>query len=149
MGIFGQVVEFLGPWTWWVFGLLLAGLELVVPGTFFLWFAVAAIVTGTVALMVDVGWQVEMLIFIAVAAVTVFVGRRLYGRAKPDSELQLNDRLARQVGRRATLETAIVDGSGHIRLDDTLWRVSGPALPAGSQVTIVGLRDGRLLVEPS
>ena len=35
-----------GPWSWFVIGLVLLALELVVPGGYFLWLGVAGIVTG-------------------------------------------------------------------------------------------------------
>jgi membrane protein implicated in regulation of membrane protease activity len=144
-----QIVDLLGPWLWWVVGLLLAGVEILAPGSFFVWFAVAAILTGTVALFVDIGWQWQAVLFVAFAVVAVLAGRRFYGTADRDTDERLNDRVSRQIGRIATLETAIVDGSGHIRLDDSQWRVEGPELPAGRQVRIVGFRDGRLQVEPA
>jgi membrane protein implicated in regulation of membrane protease activity len=147
--MFAELVEMLGPWTWWVVGLLLAGVEIVAPGSFFVWFAVAAILTGTVALFVDIAWQWELVLFVVFAVTAVLVGRKFYGAAGKEPDVRLNDRVGRQIGRIATLETPIVDGSGHIRLDDTQWRVEGPELPAGRQVRIVGVRDGRLQVEPS
>lgn len=140
-------VRDLGPWAWWVFGILLAIVEILAPGTFFIWFAIAALLTGIVAFAVDLGWQGEVLVFVALAAASALVGRRLYGRLKPTAETNLNDRVARMVGRTAVLDTAIVNGSGHVRLDDTQWRVEGPEMPAGARVRIVGYRDGRLQVE--
>jgi inner membrane protein len=35
------------------------------------------------------------------------------------------------------LEKPIVDGTGTVRIDDTVWRISGPDTPAGSRVKIV------------
>ncbi len=32
-----QIVDLLGPWLWWVVGLLLAGVEILAPGSFFVW----------------------------------------------------------------------------------------------------------------
>jgi membrane protein implicated in regulation of membrane protease activity len=147
--MFAQAVAMLGPWTWWVVGLLLAAVEIFAPGSFFVWFAVAAILTGTVALFVDIAWQWELVLFVAFAVGAVLVGRRFYGSTSRETEERLNDRVARQIGRLATLETAISGGSGHIRLDDSQWRVEGPDMPAGRQVRIVGFRDGRLQVEPA
>jgi membrane protein implicated in regulation of membrane protease activity len=149
MGFFAEIAAILGPWSWWVLGLVLAMVEVLAPGTFFIWFAVAAILTGTVALMVDLGWQAEILLFVALAVVAALAGRRIYGRSRPAEENRLNDRAARQVGRLAVLDTAIAEGTGHIRLDDTRWRVEGPDLPAGAKVRIVAFRDGRLQVEPA
>ena len=59
--------EHAGPWTWWVVGSLLAFVEVVLPGTFFIWFAIAAILTGTIALFFDIGWQFELLLFVVFA----------------------------------------------------------------------------------
>ena len=149
MGIVEQIVGFLGPWNWWLLGILLALVEVVAPGTFFIWFAVAAILVGTLALLVDLSWQAELLIFVLLSAVAVLAGRRTFGRRETRrQEPNLNDRTARQIGRLAVLDTPIVNGTGHIRLDDTIWRVEGPDLPAGRQVRIRGASDGRLQVEP-
>ena len=39
-----------GPWAWFVLGLVLLALELVVPGGWFLWLGAAGIVTGLTGL---------------------------------------------------------------------------------------------------
>ena len=46
-----------------------------------------------------------------------------------------------------TLEKPIVDGVGTIRIEDTVWRVNGPSLPAGSRVKIARADGGDLEVE--
>ena len=42
------------------------------------------------------------------------------------------------------LEQAIIDGSGRAKVDDALWVVAGPDLPAGSRVRVVAV-DGMTL----
>ncbi|MFD0936463.1 NfeD family protein, partial [Methylobacterium trifolii] len=37
-------------------------------------------------------------------------------------------------------------GAGRIRFDDTLWRVSGPDLPAGARVRVTGMAGTVLTV---
>jgi membrane protein implicated in regulation of membrane protease activity len=148
MSIIETIVTNLGPWSWWVLGILLAAVEVVAPGTFFIWFALAALVVGTVALTQDVSWQTEVLLFLVLAVAAAIVGRRFYGNGKTAPEDGIpNDRINRLVGRAAILDTAISSGTGHIKLDDTLWRVEGPELPAGARVRITGYRNGRLQVE--
>ncbi|WP_245294132.1 NfeD family protein [Methylobrevis pamukkalensis] len=150
MGFFAGLAQDLGPWAWWVFAAVLAGVEILLPGTFFIWFAAAAVVVGALALVVDLGWQAELLLFLLLAVVAALVGRRWYGtRSRPSDEAAptLNDRAGGQVGRTALLEEPLVDGIGRIRLDDTVWRVEGPNLPAGTRVRIVSVRGGRLQVE--
>lgn len=142
------IVEALGPWTWWVVGLLLLILEVVAPGSFFLWFGVAALIVGTLALLVDLSWQVELILFAVLSIVLVVVGRRFFANKSNQGEQPLlNQRTARLIGRSYVLVDPIVEGKGRIRVDDTTWRVSGPDLPAGTRVTIVGAEGALLQVE--
>ena len=46
-----------------------------------------------------------------------------------------------------TLEKPIVNGVGTIRIEDTIWRVNGPDLPAGSRVRIERADGVELAVE--
>jgi membrane protein implicated in regulation of membrane protease activity len=148
MGLIEGLIASLGPWSWLVLALVLAGIEVVAPGTFFIWFGAAALVVGLLALAVAMSWQVELVLFVVLSAVAVLIGRRFYGRASKEGDGFANDRLGRQVGRFAVVDRAIEGGSGHIRLDDTVWRADGPDLPVGARVRITGHRDGRFLVEP-
>jgi hypothetical protein len=53
------------------------------------------------------------------------------------------------VGRDFLLERAIVNGAGAIRVHDSVWRVTGPDLPAGARVRVTAVEEGVLLrVEP-
>ncbi|WP_026792609.1 NfeD family protein [Pleomorphomonas oryzae] len=148
MGLLEGLIAYLGPWSWLVLALLLAGIEVVVPGTFFIWFGAAALVVGLLALAISLSWQVELILFVVLSAAAVLIGRRVYGRAAKEGDGLANDRLGRQVGRFAVVDRAIEDGSGHIRLDDTVWRADGPDMPVGTKVHITGHRDGRFLIEP-
>jgi membrane protein implicated in regulation of membrane protease activity len=58
----------------------------------------------------------------------------------------LNKRADALVGRVFTLEKPIIDGSGTVRIDDTIWRVAGPDAPAGSRVKIVQADGASLTV---
>lgn len=148
MGMVAGLVDYLGPWSWLLLALLLAGIEVLVPGTFFIWFGAAALVVGLLALAIALSWQVELVLFVLLSAAAVLIGRRFYGRASKEGDGFANDRLGRQVGRQAVVDRAIEGGSGHIRLDDTVWRADGPDLPVGARVRITGHRDGRFIVEP-
>ena len=66
---------------------------------------------------------------------------------KPAESPFLNRRAEGYVGRGFTLDKPIVDGSGAVRIDDTIWRVSGPDCPAGSRVRVAGTDGANLLVE--
>jgi membrane protein implicated in regulation of membrane protease activity len=144
-----SIIDTLGPWTWVVAGLILLALEVVLPGTFFLWFGVSAIVVGIVALIFPaIAWQAEVIGFLVLAVVLVIVGRRYYsgglGRIRPTG---LNERAQNLVGRETVLGEPIVDGRGRIRVDDTVWRVTGPDMPSGSRVKVAGADGSVLRVE--
>jgi membrane protein implicated in regulation of membrane protease activity len=56
----------------------------------------------------------------------------------------LNRRAEALVGRIFTLERPIMDGSGTIPIDDTVWRIRGADVPAGRRVKVVRV-DGTVL----
>ena len=140
-----DLIKELGAWTWWIVGVILLGLELLVPGNVFVWFGVAAILTGALALFAGFAWQTELIIFAVLAVGLAFAGRRVFGRDRgPGDQPFLNDRAARLVGRDYVLAEPIVDGKGRVRIDDTNWRITGPDLPSGAKVRIAGA-DGAVL----
>lgn len=141
-----SIVSELGPWNWMVLGIVLLVMEVVAPGVFMLWIGIAALIVGAVSLLIwdaaGWSWQVQVLVFLVLAVVSAFIGRRLaVARQDKTDQPLLNRRGAQMVGRMATLAEPIKNGRGRIRLGDTLWRVSGPDLPAGTQVRVTGAAD--------
>lgn len=148
------VVAELGPWSWWILGLVLLGAEIVVPGIFLIWIGLAAIVVGAISFVLwdsaIWGWQVQFLVFAALALVSAFIGRKIMaGRNDDTDQPMLNRRMEQMIGRTATLEEPITEGLGRIRLGDTLWTVRGPDLPAGARVKIVAIENDDPRVEPA
>jgi len=142
----------LGPWSWWILGLILLAAELAAPGVFLIWIGAAAIVVGALSLMFwDTGfwsWQIQFLVFAVLAIAFALAGRRFYASRKETSdEPLLNRRGESLVGRTATLNEPITEGRGRIRLDDTWWSVMGPDLPAGTRVKVVASSGRDLTVE--
>lgn len=147
------MVAELGPWNWMVLGFVLLGVEIVVPGFFLIWIGIAALIVGTASLALWNAsfwvWEVQVVVFLALSLVCAYVGRRLMGSDKAESDQPLLNRRAEQLmGRTATLSEPIREGRGRIQLGDTLWRVVGPELPAGTRVQVVAVRDSELVVEP-
>jgi membrane protein implicated in regulation of membrane protease activity len=56
----------------------------------------------------------------------------------------LNERAVRHIGESHDLIDPIANGRGSVKIGDSIWRVTGPELPSGARVTIVGA-DGTLL----
>lgn len=148
-----SLVAELGPWTWWLLGLVLLAAELLLPGVFLVWIGIGAIVTGALSLVLWEssfwGWQLQLLVFASLALAATLLGRRFLssGRDVSDEPL-LNQRGASLVGRTATLKEPIVEGRGRIHLDDTYWSVMGPDIPAGTRVRVTASNGRDLTVEP-
>ena len=139
------IIEMLGGWAWWVLGLILLGIEVIVPGFFFLWFGIAAILIGVSALLIDWPWQLQVLGFVVLSVIAALVGRRFAGNPEIDTaDPHLNLRASRLQGRTFVLSEPIVEGSGRVRIDDTVWQVRGPDAPAGARVVVTGA-DGAVL----
>lgn len=140
-----EIIVGLGPWTWIIAGLILLGFELLAPGVFLIWFGIAALITGAIALMTDLSWQTDLIIFVVLAVIAVFVGRRYFSGPGKSEQPLLNQRAVRHVGTVHTLAEPIVGGQGRIRIDDTQWRITGPDTPSGERVKITGVVDGSVL----
>lgn len=147
-----RIVTELGPWAWWVLGIVLLILEVLMPGVFLVWIGIAAIVTGALSLLLwEAGfwtWHVQWLVFAALSLVSLFVGRRIVSTRLASDQPHLNQRGQSLVGRTATLEQPIAEGRGRIRLDDTMWSVEGPDLPIGARVRVTASNGRDLTVEP-
>ena len=105
----------IAPWHWWVLGALLLILEVVAPGVFFVWLALAALGVASIVL-----------------------GRRLLARLPHSAEADtLNQGGQRLIGRNVVLTEAIVNGQGRARVGDGTWSVRGPDVPAGTPMVIV------------
>lgn len=145
MGLIDLLATWLdGPSLWLVLGLVLLGLEVFAPGTFFLWFGISALVMGGLSFLVVVDWKVQVVVWAALAILLLLVGRRFVGRAGESQDPLLNERAGRYVGRQFTLAEPIVENQGSLKVDDTIWRISGTDLPAGTRIRVVGV-DGPVL----
>jgi membrane protein implicated in regulation of membrane protease activity len=134
-----------GPWAWFVTGLVLLALELVVPGGYFLWLGSAGVLTGLLAFFGAITWPWQVTIF-GVLAIAIVVGWTLITRnrvATSDNPF-LNRRADRFIGHEGVIDEPIKDGSGRLVLGDGVWRITGPDLAAGQKVRVIGA-DGPVL----
>jgi membrane protein implicated in regulation of membrane protease activity len=93
-------------------------------------------------------WEAQFLIF-GLLAIASVVGARYYIKRNPieTADATLNKRGAQYVGRTFSLEEAIVNGFGKVRVGDSVWRAEGPDLPAGDRVKVIGVDGAALRVE--
>jgi len=147
-----RIIAELGPWAWWVLGIVLLILEVLLPGVFLVWIGIAAILTGALSLLLweqaAWTWQLQWTIFALLSLAAALVGRRIVrSRGNMSDQPYLNQRGRSLIGRTATLEQPIREGRGRIRLDDTVWTVEGPDLPVGARVRVTASNGRDLTVE--
>ena len=148
-----MMVEFfknLEFWHWWIFAFVLAIMEIIVPGAFFIWFGLSSLVTGVILLAIpSLGWEWQ-LVFWVVLGLAIVISWRLWLRAHPnqsEDNNSLNRRGQQYMGRVLELDEPIINGQGKTKLGDTVWRVSGPELGRGHKVKVVGTNGTILVVE--
>jgi len=135
-------------WHWWVIAVALIILELTISGAFFfLWLAAAAVVVGLLALIPGVSWEVQLFVYAALSIVSVFLWRHYKPKDVESEHPTLNKRGHQYIGRHFTLGQPIVNGTGKLIVADTTWKITGPDLPEGTQVTVVEVIGTALRVE--
>ena len=136
----------LSYWNWLALGTLLLILEVFGAGGYLLWVGLAAASVGVLTFIFpELPWAWQYILFGLLSILTaVFWWRRQRSAAKPSDVPGLNRRGSEFLGRTFVLHEAIVGGRGKIRAGDTLWLVTGPELPAGREVRVIG-QDGVLL----
>jgi membrane protein implicated in regulation of membrane protease activity len=134
---------------WLIAALVLGVTELLLPGVFLVFLAIAAAITGIASLALpDLPAPAQFASFAIWSGVSVMIGRRWY-RDYPvaSSDPMLNDRAARLIGEIVTVDQAIDSGGGRVRLADGSWPARGPDAPTGARMRVVAVEGGVLVVE--
>lgn len=135
-------------WHWWVLGFVLLIAEVLTATTFCLWMSFAAFAAGLVVLLAPaLGAGTQVVVFALLSLVAAGLWFRFRRRAGNAPDNGLNQRGRGYVGRLLTLSEAIHNGVGQARLEDSVWRVSGPDLPRGARVRVVRADGTTLQVE--
>lgn len=136
-------------YAWAILALVLIAAETVAPGAFLMWLGFAA---GTMFVLVlvfpDMPLLAQAVLFTVLAFGFVWAYRHWFrDRDRRSDQPALNRRTSALVGRVVKLESAIVRGRGRVQIADAYWEVTGPDLPAGEEVRIVGADGMTLQVE--
>jgi membrane protein implicated in regulation of membrane protease activity len=131
---------------WLVGGLALLMIEIMAPGAFMMWLGLAACGTGLVVLATGVGFELQVVTFGVLAAISLVVGLRL--RRRP---VRLNTQQAGLAGRTAT--ALVFQGrEGRVRVGDSDWAARVPAdvaePEAGTRLRVEGVDGTVLIVRP-
>ncbi len=137
----------LKPAVWIGIGLVLAALEMVVPGLVIIWFGVGAVVAGVVAFFVSNPY-VHYGIFLVVSGLGVFlaqwIGKKI---TKPEPEPVGALRLSGVVG--VVVKAINPPEAGRVKVTGEEWRAeAGVPIEEGVKVKVVRVDGTRLIVEP-
>jgi membrane protein implicated in regulation of membrane protease activity len=130
---------------WLVAGLVLCAAETIMPGAFLIWIGAAALILGAVEFFWPLEFTAQLLLFAALVVALVIAGRRVYGSLERRAAPQPLSRAHGLIGKEFFLDKPIERGFGNIRVDDSVWRVTGEDMGAGAKVRVTGVEEGVLL----
>ena len=135
---------------WLIAAVVLGIAELLIPGVFLIFLAIAATVVGAATLALpDLPLVAQLGAFGAWSIVTVLIGRRWYSDYPVETrDPLLNDRAARMIGETVVVAEAIVAGRGRVRVGDGEWPATGADAAVGVQMRVVRVEAGVVVVEP-
>jgi membrane protein implicated in regulation of membrane protease activity len=131
---------------WLLAGLALLMLEVHTPGAFMMWLGLAACGTGLIVLASGIGFELQVVMFGVLAAISLGVGLRF--RHRP---IRMNTQQSGLAGRSAT--ALMFQGrEGRVRLGDSDWAARVPADVAeptvGARLRVEGVDGTVLIVRP-
>lgn len=138
----------LNPAVWIIGGLIIAALEMIVPGFVIIWFGVAAVATGILALFVR-NTYVQLGTFAVLSGLLVFLAQWISRRiTRPEPEPTGANRMPGAVG---VVVQEIVPGEvGRVKVIGEEWRAeANVALAPGRRIRVLRVDGTRLIVEPA
>lgn len=135
-------------WLWMVAGAALAIAEMLVPGVFLIWIGAAAVFTGLVVLLFQIGPITQLLIFAGASVLALHAGRR-YLSLHPilSADPLLNDRHARLIGSIVTAVEPVDAFQGRVKVGDGVWSAKGDEAAIGDRLRVTGSEGAVLVVE--
>ena len=115
-------------WHWFVLAIILVIIEVVAPGSFFLWMGLGAAVTGLALLLSpELGFSWQVLIFCLAAIAGLIIGRHFFRKnAESEEDFGLNERGNQMIGKTFVVAEDFTGGRGKIKVGDSLWIANGP-----------------------
>ena len=136
------------PWFWILAGVLLVLGEIFGASGYLLVAGTSAIVLGAALFVLpEVSLALQFAVY-AVLTVIAGVGWTVYFR-RSDATPVLGAHGSEHLGRSIVLHEPIINGDGHVRMDDANWRLRCDCdQPAGTTVRIIAVAGGVLTVVP-
>ena len=112
----------LGIWNWFILAGILGVLEMVAPGYFLIWYGLAALVVGGLALAIDISWQMQLIMYAVIGMGLLIASLRFAGsRAGESDRPMLNKRAKSYLGKTYTLIDDTSNGRGSVKVGDSIW----------------------------
>jgi len=138
----------ISAWHWASLGIILLIMEILGTAGFLIGSAIAAfLMAAIISIAPDLDWKWQLAIFSTTAIIfSVIYLKRFANFNENTDQPNLNNRAAQHIGKRYTLNEAIVNGQGRIQVGDTFWKISCDTdLDASTQIEVTGV-DGMTLI---
>ena len=137
-------------WAWLAAGALLLVFELLSGSGYLLWPAASAGVVALLCLATPLSGAGQVLVFVALTIATTYLGRRYLRPAAAMPGPDVNDKVARLIGRTGEVAHAFSQGRGRVFVDGSEWAADADGeapLVKGARVEVIEvLGGGRLKV---
>ncbi len=136
-------------WHWLIAAVVMIIIEMVLPAAYFLWMGISAFVVGLLLYAIPgIPTLIQVITFGVLSVVSLYMYKR-HQKMNPEEkdEPRLNRRGEQYIGRSFTLEEAIVNGVGKVKVDDSIWKVKGTDMPAGMKVRVMSVEGTVFNVE--
>jgi membrane protein implicated in regulation of membrane protease activity len=107
-------------WTWMAFAAVLLAIEVSTGSGYLLWASGSAAVIALLTPVLPGGFATELGLFSGMTVVTSLLGERFVPRGMASGP-DINDNLARLIGRQGVAVTAFADGRGRVSIDGKEW----------------------------
>ena len=141
------LLDALGDSLWWVIGIVLVIGEVVLPGTFLIWFAFAAFGVGLIGVVVDLSGMNQVVVFGLLSFASLSLGYLMRKRRGDPEVPAFADRTQAYMGKTYTVVVAIENGQGKIQVGDSVWLAEGEDCPIGGSVKVIDSRGNVLLID--
>ncbi|MBM3330613.1 NfeD family protein [candidate division WOR-3 bacterium] len=137
----------LTPAVWIIAGLILAALEMVVPGFVIIWFGVAGVITGILAIFVYNSY-IQFGVFVVLSSLMVVFSQRIARRITHAEPEPVGANRWVGMGGRVIADIRPPE-LGRVKVRGEEWRATAQCeLPTGATVRVVAVDGTHLVVEP-
>ena len=136
---------------WFILGLILLLLELVIPGFVIIFFGIGAWVTALLCLVANPGFNLQAIVFAVTSVLSLIALRKMLQKRFFYTDERLSEKVEDEfTGREALALSDIVPGStGKVEFKGTTWKAESDAeIREGQKVVIKKIENVKLIVEP-